>query len=238
MNGVHAGRRRKWRAAGLRRRARWRGRGRCRKLPERTRARRSRPRPADARCSSPSPARGRSRRAHPPTRPQPRASSAITGVHHGARHAGADARRRAARAPQRQARTRRSPRRVPRRRRRVLPASWARGCSATNHVGSVGSKIDRFFARDRHGRSSTPALLWLTYLGLEPYVRRFSPDSLIGWTRLVAGSWRDPRVGRDVMIGVAAGLAMTRRLRRCTTCCRRSSASPEPMPVDVGSDGS
>ena len=52
-------------------------------------------------------------------------------------------------------------------------------------------------------------ILWLTYLGLEPYVRRFSPDSLIGWTRLLAGGWRDPRVGRDVMIGIGAGVLMT-----------------------------
>jgi len=52
-------------------------------------------------------------------------------------------------------------------------------------------------------------LLWLTYLGLEPYIRRYAPDTLIGWTRLVAGRWKDPRVGADVMIGVSAGLAMT-----------------------------
>ena len=52
-------------------------------------------------------------------------------------------------------------------------------------------------------------LLWLTYLGLEPYVRRYSPDSLLGWTKLVAGHWRDPRVGVDLIVGVSAGLAMT-----------------------------
>jgi len=53
------------------------------------------------------------------------------------------------------------------------------------------------------------AVLWVTYLGLEPYVRRTAPDSLIGWTRLVSGRWNDPHVGRDVMIGVSAGLLMT-----------------------------
>ena len=34
-------------------------------------------------------------------------------------------------------------------------------------------------------------------------------DSLIGWTRLVSGRWNDPHVGRDVLIGVSAGLLMT-----------------------------
>src|SRR5262249_47151735 len=53
------------------------------------------------------------------------------------------------------------------------------------------------------------ATMWLTYLGLEPYVRKHAPDSMIGWTRLIAGRWRDPRVGADMMVGVSAGLAMT-----------------------------
>ncbi len=49
------------------------------------------------------------------------------------------------------------------------------------------------------------AVLWLFYLALEPYVRRFWPEVLIGWTRLLAGHVRDPLVGRDLLIGVAAG---------------------------------
>jgi hypothetical protein len=73
-------------------------------------------------------------------------------------------------------------------------------------------------------------LLWLTYLGLEPYVRRFSPDSLVGWTRLVAGSWRDPRVGRDVMIGISAGMAMT-IVFAIHNLIPPLFGRPEPMPV-------
>ena len=74
--------------------------------------------------------------------------------------------------------------------------SCSRGCSATRTC-QRGAEVSRFFARVGIALFNA-ALLWLTYLGLEPYVRRFSPDSLIGWTRLVAGGWRDPRVGRDV----------------------------------------
>jgi hypothetical protein len=47
--------------------------------------------------------------------------------------------------------------------------------------------------------------VWLFYIALEPYVRRFWPQLLIGWTRAISGRLRDPLVGRDVLIGVAAG---------------------------------
>lgn len=42
------------------------------------------------------------------------------------------------------------------------------------------------------------------YLGLEPVVRRRIPYALISWSRLTAGRWRDPLVGRDVAYGFAA----------------------------------
>jgi serine/threonine-protein kinase len=45
---------------------------------------------------------------------------------------------------------------------------------------------------------------WGAYLALEPYVRRRMPELLTSWTRLIAGNWRDPLVGRDVLIGVLA----------------------------------
>ncbi|PYQ97254.1 MAG: hypothetical protein DMF96_15375 [Acidobacteria bacterium] len=49
------------------------------------------------------------------------------------------------------------------------------------------------------------ANIWIFYIALEPYVRRFWPQLLIGWTRLLSGRVRDPLVGRDVLAGVAAG---------------------------------
>jgi hypothetical protein len=52
------------------------------------------------------------------------------------------------------------------------------------------------------------AILWLVYLALEPYVRRYSPDMLMSWSRLLSGRFRDPRVGRDVLVGAVAGLAI------------------------------
>jgi hypothetical protein len=47
--------------------------------------------------------------------------------------------------------------------------------------------------------------LWLAYLALEPFVRRRTPQQMIGWNRLLQGRWKDPRVGRDVLLGVLVG---------------------------------
>jgi hypothetical protein len=42
---------------------------------------------------------------------------------------------------------------------------------------------------------------WLFYVGLEPFVRRRWPGSLVSWSRVLAGSFRDPLVGRDLLVG-------------------------------------
>jgi serine/threonine-protein kinase len=87
----------------------------------------------------------------------------------------------------------------------LLIGAWLLG---NNRVGPLSIEIDRLFAAIGAALFSA-AVVWLSYLGIEPYIRRFSADALIGWSRLIAGNWRDPRVGRDVMIGVAVGIAMT-----------------------------
>jgi hypothetical protein len=46
---------------------------------------------------------------------------------------------------------------------------------------------------------------WIFYLALEPWVRRYWPQSLIVWSRVLGNRWRDPVVGRDVLIGMAGG---------------------------------
>jgi hypothetical protein len=56
------------------------------------------------------------------------------------------------------------------------------------------------------GRSFFWALLFgLMYLALEPYVRRRWPDGLISWNRLLAGRFRDPLVGRVLLVGAVTG---------------------------------
>ena len=48
---------------------------------------------------------------------------------------------------------------------------------------------------------------WILYLALEPFARRRWPEMLISWTRAISGSWRDPLVGRDILLGAAVGSA-------------------------------
>ncbi len=49
------------------------------------------------------------------------------------------------------------------------------------------------------------ALATVLYLALEPLVRRRWPDYLVSWTRFMAGRFRNPRVGGDVLVGAALG---------------------------------
>ncbi len=58
------------------------------------------------------------------------------------------------------------------------------------------------------------ALAWLFYMALEPYVRRLWPEMMVSWMRLLDGRFRDPLVGRDVLMGCLLGgmLALVQRL--------------------------
>jgi len=49
------------------------------------------------------------------------------------------------------------------------------------------------------------ATIGLSYLAIEPFVRRLRPETLFSSARILAGRWNDPGVGRDLLVGVAAG---------------------------------
>jgi serine/threonine-protein kinase len=49
---------------------------------------------------------------------------------------------------------------------------------------------------------------WVVYIAFEPFVRRRWPGRIISWTRLLAGGFRDPLVGRDILIGAVFGVGM------------------------------
>ncbi len=74
--------------------------------------------------------------------------------------------------------------------------SWALGTQHSSSVGEFGS----------FQRALGTSLLWsayfaVVYLALEPFLRRRWPEGLIAWNRLLAGRFRDPLVGRDVLLG-------------------------------------
>ena len=84
----------------------------------------------------------------------------------------------------------------------VWVVAWALGA---RHSFDVGTELDLFFRFFAFALLNT-GFTWLFYLGLEPFVRRFNPDTLISWTRVLAGQFNDPRVGRDILIGLSAGV--------------------------------
>jgi serine/threonine-protein kinase len=79
---------------------------------------------------------------------------------------------------------------------------------AAHHSSDVRTEFGMFY-RYAGDAALTIALVWVLYVAIEPYVRKLWPDSLLGWSRLLAGHIRDPRVGRDVLAGVAFGVAVT-----------------------------
>src|ERR1700680_2826682 len=49
---------------------------------------------------------------------------------------------------------------------------------------------------------------WALYMALEPYVRRRWPQSMVTWSRVLRGGFRDPLVGGHLLVGVALGIGL------------------------------
>ncbi|MCH8147268.1 MAG: hypothetical protein IH987_04635 [Planctomycetes bacterium] len=73
----------------------------------------------------------------------------------------------------------------------------------------------------------TGAVAYAMYLALEPFIRRKIPGLLVSSARLLTGRWRDPLVGRDILVGIAASacvpivvllFSLTCQLRTGTSC--------------------
>jgi hypothetical protein len=82
--------------------------------------------------------------------------------------------------------------------------SLARLCNA-DHFADLGLEFFGVLFKALAYPMVWAALIWILYMALEPYARRLWPRILISWGRLLAGAWRDPMVGRDVLAGTAAG---------------------------------
>ncbi len=52
------------------------------------------------------------------------------------------------------------------------------------------------------------AIAWFTYVAVEPYVRRLWPQTIVTWSRLIAGRYRDSLVGRDLLVGTVLGIGL------------------------------
>ena len=84
----------------------------------------------------------------------------------------------------------------------VVVLSMAVWLLEASHVGDLLAEW-RLFSRALAWSLYDGATLWLYYVAIEPYVRRFWPETIVSWSRLLAGRVRDPLVGRDVLIGLA-----------------------------------
>jgi hypothetical protein len=73
-----------------------------------------------------------------------------------------------------------------------------------HHNGSLEAEFDLFMAQ-LEGAIFKAVFVWLLYVALEPFVRKRWPNRIISWSRLLAGGYRDPMVGRDILIGGVAG---------------------------------
>ena len=82
--------------------------------------------------------------------------------------------------------------------------SWVLRAS---HSSSLEGEVGLFF-RSAGIIALLGAIFWTLYVAVEPYVRRLWPDALLGWSRLLTGHIRDPRVGRDVLVGMVFGVVL------------------------------
>ncbi|MEN3338162.1 MAG: eukaryotic-like serine/threonine-protein kinase [Acidobacteriota bacterium] len=72
------------------------------------------------------------------------------------------------------------------------------------HAGAPSEELARFFASIGESLFAG-SLLFVMHLAVEPAVRRYWPHGVLGWSRLLQGRFRDARVGRDVLVGLATG---------------------------------
>jgi hypothetical protein len=79
-------------------------------------------------------------------------------------------------------------------------AMWALGA---HHVATV-AELD-VLANGLANAALLGGVVWLVYVALEPIMRRHWAGMLISWTRLLAGGWNDPLVGRDLVVGASSG---------------------------------
>jgi hypothetical protein len=94
-----------------------------------------------------------------------------------------------------------------------------------DHVWSIGELLILLSALST--ALLTAAAGWLLYIGIEPYVRRRWPKTLVSWNRLLLGQTRDALVGRDVLIGLTAGSVLS-ALSQTAQILARSQPSVNP----------
>jgi serine/threonine-protein kinase len=86
----------------------------------------------------------------------------------------------------------------------VFAARMASWLLQAQHAGQLDSELGLLLFALVGGLVEV-LLLWLLYVALEPYARRYWPHLLVSWTRLLRGQVRDPLVGAHVLLGAVLG---------------------------------
>jgi serine/threonine-protein kinase len=74
---------------------------------------------------------------------------------------------------------------------------------SAHHVATE-EEVSNFIAELR-STLFVACFFWVVYLAFEPFVRRRWPGRIVSWSRLLAGDFRDPLVGRDLLVGALFG---------------------------------
>jgi len=81
------------------------------------------------------------------------------------------------------------------------------GFLAARHASEFTTELESQFQRLSRVLF-VATVTWFSYIAIEPLVRRRWPNLIISWSRLLAGNYRDPLIGRDILIGGVCGLSM------------------------------
>jgi serine/threonine-protein kinase len=87
----------------------------------------------------------------------------------------------------------------------ILGARWV---LIAPHTGDFNDELNLFLLAVAM-QLLVSATVWCFYLALEPYVRKWWPEQLVAWSRVFTGRWRDPLVGRDILVGGVFFLFLT-----------------------------
>jgi len=86
----------------------------------------------------------------------------------------------------------------------VFSCAVIAGLLLAHHGPELGAEW-QVFTSIISGGLFAAAFVWLYYIAFEPFVRKQWPELLISWSRLLAGKFRDPIIGRDLLVGVFLG---------------------------------
>jgi hypothetical protein len=90
----------------------------------------------------------------------------------------------------------------------VLAIHLIQWAMTAHHVARLEVEVFGGFAGALGQGVLAAMLVGVGYLALKPGVRRRWPERLVAWSRLLDGQWRNPLVGRDLLVGAVGGVVL------------------------------